>query len=127
MYTYDFVDYGGDKFRRLCSEAHAVHLLCAPSVGPGYDGVRAGEAPGGRSRRDGKTYDALWQAAIAAQPDLVTVTSYNEWGEATQIEPARARRGYRSYDGSWGLHGFAATRAYLTRTAYWTGLFHASG
>ena len=24
-----------DKFARICNEAHALHLLCAPSVGPG--------------------------------------------------------------------------------------------
>ena len=38
------MNFGGGKFVRLCNQAHAVHLLCAPSVGPGYDGVRAGEA-----------------------------------------------------------------------------------
>ncbi len=127
MYTYDFVDYGGDKFARLCTEAHAVHLICAPSVGPGYDGRRAGESPKGRSRLNGRTYDALWAAAIAARPEMVTVTSYNEWGEGTQIEPARPRRGYSSYDGSWGLRGAAAATAYLMRTAYWAARYHAAG
>jgi glycoprotein endo-alpha-1,2-mannosidase len=124
VYTYDFVDYGGDKFARLCSEARAADLLCAPSVGPGYDGARAGEAPGGRPRLDGRTYDALWEAAIAARPDLVTITSYNEWGEGTQIEPARSHRGYSSYDGSWGRRGGAAPTSYLVRTAYWASRFH---
>jgi hypothetical protein len=125
FYTYDFVNYGGDKFARLCAQAHRVGLLCGPSVGPGYDGVRAGEAPGGKARRDGATYDALWAAALAAQPDLVTITSYNEWGESTQIEPAVARRGYRSYEGAWGLHGRRAQTAYLDRTAYWSSRCHA--
>jgi glycoprotein endo-alpha-1,2-mannosidase len=125
FYTYDFVTYGADKFARLCTQAHNVGLLCGPSVGPGYDGVRAGEAPGGKDRRDGVTYDRLWAAALAAGPDLVTVTSYNEWGESTQIEPAVARRGYRSYDGAWGLYGRPAQTAYLRRTAYWAALSHA--
>src|SRR5438067_506169 len=57
FYTYDFINYGADKFIRLCQQAHAVHILCAPSVGPGYDGIRAGEAPVLTSRRDGVTYD----------------------------------------------------------------------
>ena len=125
FYTYDFINYGGGKFIRLCNEAHAVHLLCAPSVGPGYDGVRAGEAPVLSARRDGATYDNLWTAALAAKPDIVTITSYNEWGEGTQIEAAVPHRGYRSYDGAWGLLGVAAQSAYLMRTAYWTGRFHA--
>ncbi len=125
VYTYDFDTYGGGKFARLCSQAHALHLVCAPSVGPGYDGRRAGEASGTRPRRNGSTYDRLWAAALAATPDIVSVTSYNEWGEGTQIEPALPHRGYASYDGAWGLVGAAAETAYLTRTAYWAARLHA--
>lgn len=127
FYTYDFVDYGGATFTRLCNEAHRAGLLCAPSVGPGYDGTRAGEPAIVKPRRNGATYDALWSAAIAAHPDYVTITSYNEWGEGTQIEPAAARPGYRSYSGAWGLTGVAASTAYLTRTAYWAARFHSGG
>lgn len=125
VYTYDFVTNGGGMFARMCLQAHAVHLLCAPSVGPGYDGTRAGEAPVWQSRRNGATYDALWSAAIAARPDVITITSFNEWGEGTQIEPARPRPGYLGYDGAWGLTGRAARTAYLARTGYWAGRFHA--
>jgi glycoprotein endo-alpha-1,2-mannosidase len=126
FYTYDFINYGAAKFIRLCNQAHAVHLLCAPSVGPGYDGTKAGEAPVLSGRRNGTTYDNLWTAALASKPDMVTITSYNEWGEGTQIEAASPRRGYRSYDGAWGLLGAAAQNAYLMRTAYWTGRFHSN-
>ena len=35
VYTYDTLIYGGGKFARLCTQAHARGLLCAPSVGPG--------------------------------------------------------------------------------------------
>jgi glycoprotein endo-alpha-1,2-mannosidase len=124
VYTYDFVTYRGGRFARFCSQAHAHGLVCAPSVGPGYDGHRAGEPPTGRPRLNGATYDALWAAAVAAKPDVVSITSFNEWGEGTQIEPARAHRGYLDYSGAWGLSGSAARAAYLTRTAYWTGRFH---
>ncbi len=124
FYTYDFVNYGAAKFVRICMEAHRAHILCAPSVGPGYDGIRAGEPPVFKPRRDGATYDNLWRAALAASPDYVTITSFNEWGEGTQIEPAAERAGYLDYDGSWGLHGVAASTAYLARTAYWAARFH---
>jgi len=124
FYTYDFITDSGAKFIRLCEQAHAVHLLCAPSVGPGYDGVRAGEAPTVTLRRNGRTYDNLWTAALQAKPDMITITSFNEWGEGTQIEPAVARHGYNTYDGAWGLTGVPAQTAYLTRTAYWVGRFH---
>ena len=61
----------------------------------------------------------MWQAAVRASPDVVTITSYNEWHEGTQIEPARAAGGYLAYDGAWGRKGADAERAYLDRTAYW--------
>jgi glycoprotein endo-alpha-1,2-mannosidase len=124
VYTYDIVTYDGDSFARLCNQAWQARLLCAPSVGPGYDAGRAGDVMHRKPRRHGQTYDAMWQAALDAGPDVVTITSYNEWGEGTQIEPARRARGYRSYDGAWGLHGPAAARAYLDRTAFWTARYH---
>jgi hypothetical protein len=127
IYTYDIVTYGGNTFRRICDEAHRLHLLCAPSVGPGYDARRGSGDPVMKPRRGGRTYDSMWRLAIAAGADAVTITSYNEWHEGTQIEPAvpRRRAGYRylSYDGAWGLHGEAAEFAYLARTRYWSDLF----
>src|SRR5947209_7047584 len=118
--TYDIVVYGGNKFARLCTEAHARQLLCAPSVGPGYDARRGSGDPVVKSRRKGATYDAMWRSAVAAHADRVTITSYNEWHEGTQIEPAApsGRYGayrYLSYDGACGLHGRAASTAYLAR------------
>jgi hypothetical protein len=124
VYTYDFITNTGAKFARLCAQAHSMHIACAPSVGPGYDGHRAGEPPPVRARKNGVTYDLLWTAALAARPDVVSITSFNEWGEGTQIEPAQARRGYPGYDGAWGLVGPAAQTAYLSRTTYWTARFH---
>ncbi len=120
IYTYDVLVVLGDRFHRLCEQARKVRLLCAPSVGPGYDARRAGLDVRVRPRRNGATYDGMWRSALRARPDLVTITSYNEWHEGTQIEPARARNGYLAYDGAWGLRGRAAERAYLTRTAYWS-------
>ena len=131
IYTYDIVVYGGNKFARICAEAHAVNLLCAPSVGPGYDARRGSGDPKVKPRRNGATYDEMWRAAIAAKADLVTITSYNEWHEGTQIEPAaapRRRNGYRylSYDGAYGLHGLAAEFAYMIRTRYWSDVFRST-
>ena len=120
VYTYDVLLFTGALFPRFCTQARKAGLLCAPSVGPGYDARRATGDPRIRSRRDGATYDAMWRGAIDAGADVVTITSYNEWHEGTQIEPARSgRRGYQSYDGAWGKRGAAAETAYLARTAYW--------
>ena len=120
VYTYDVLLYDGRLFPRLCAQARKLGLLCAPSVGPGYDARRATPDRRVKPRRHGARYDAMWRGAVRAGADLVTITSYNEWHEGTQIEPARAgRRGYLSYDGAWGRTGRLAETAYLDRTAYW--------
>ncbi len=124
LYTYDVLLFDGGLFPRLCGQARRLGLLCAPSVGPGYDARRATGDDRVRSRRNGATYDSMWRGAVKARADLVTITSYNEWHEGTQIEPARAaRRGYEGYDGAWGLRGRAAETAYLDRTAFWVRRF----
>jgi glycoprotein endo-alpha-1,2-mannosidase len=142
IYTYDVTTYGPATFATLCARAHRAGLICAPSVGPGYDALRADGDTHYRPRNGGATYDAMWQAAIRAGADRITITSYNEWHEGTQIEPALTRlprslavagrrasspvtQTYSSYDGAYGLHGSAASRAYLERTAHWTAVYRA--
>jgi len=120
FYTYDILMYDGSKFGRLCEQARAAGILCAPSVGPGYEAWQATGDPRVKPRLFGETYDSMWRAAEHAGADLITITSYNEWGEGTQIEPAGHGGRYESYDGAYGLQGRAAERAYITRTAYWT-------
>jgi hypothetical protein len=120
LYTYDVVTWNGALFRRLCSQAHAAGLLCAPSVGPGYDARLATRHEAVRPRKDGSTYDRMWKTALKAGADVVTITSYNEWQEGTQIEPARVAVGMPSYEGAWGKSGLAAQRAYLAATTEWT-------
>jgi glycoprotein endo-alpha-1,2-mannosidase len=126
LYTYDVVTWNGALFRRLCAQAHAAGLLCAPSVGPGYDARLATRHEVIRPRNDGRTYDRMWRTALRANADLVTITSYNEWQEGTQIEPARVAQGMPSYEGAWGKAGMAARRAYLAATAGWTARLGAS-
>ena len=131
IYTYDIVTYGGGSFGRICGEAQRLHLLCAPSVGPGYDARRGDGDPRVKPRRNGETYDAMWRAAIQARADRVTITSFNEWHEGTQIEAAanathRGKYRYLSYEGAWGLHGPAAQYAYENRTAYWSSVFRST-
>jgi hypothetical protein len=126
VYTYDIVRYRSSSFGRICAQARVQHLLCAPSVGPGFDARRSTGATTLEPRRRGQTYDRMWRAALNAAPDMVTVTSYNEWHEGTQVEPAAVEprwAGYASYEGAWGRHGRAAENAYLWRTAMWSSIF----
>jgi hypothetical protein len=120
LYTYDVVTWNGALFKRLCAQAHAAGLVCAPSVGPGYDARLATRHEVVRPRNHGSTYDRMWKTALRAEADIVTITSYNEWQEGTQIEPARTAVSRPDYDGAWGKTGVAAQRAYLAATTAWT-------
>lgn len=66
----------------------------------------------------------MWTSALTAQPDLISITSFNEWGEGTQIEPAQAKvapdgRRYSQYDGADGEDPFF----YMKMTAEWAERF----
>jgi len=60
------------------------------TVIPGYDDRFVGRpAPRPVTERwGGETYRALWQEAVAADPDYVLITSWNEWHEGSEIEPS---------------------------------------
>jgi hypothetical protein len=60
------------------------------TVIPGYDDSKVGRpAPRPVTERwGGETYRALWQEAVAAHPDYVLITSWNEWHEGSEIEPS---------------------------------------
>ena len=124
VYTYDTLTYRGGMFARMCTAAHEQGLLCLPSVGPGYSALRATGDSRVLDRRGGKTYDSMWRAATRAGSDVATITSFNEWNEGTQIEPACRHEGYDSYDGAWGEQGTGADRAYLNRTRFWISRFN---
>lgn len=65
-------------------------MLFIPSVGPGYDDTRVRPWNGDnvRSRADGDYYRREFKAAMEVGPDFISITSFNEWHEGTQIEPA---------------------------------------
>jgi glycoprotein endo-alpha-1,2-mannosidase len=78
--------------------AHAAYLKMVAAAGPGkistvtiipgYDDRNTGR-PAPRPVTDrwgGETYRALWQEAIAAAPDYILITSWNEWHEGSELE-----------------------------------------
>ena len=136
VYTYDILTYRGRTFARLCNQAHRQHLLCAPSVGPGYSARRATGDTRAVARRGGKTYDAMWRAALARarrsrdDHELQRVARGNAdraRAEARRLRELRRRVGQarpsggdlipRAHDALVAaVHGLALTRAMRVRT-----------
>lgn len=98
FYTYfaanDFT-YGSSwkNWKSLSSFARKNGLLFVPSVGPGYvdTRVRPWNGKTTRQRRRGKYFRIGWKSALQTRPALISITSFNEWHEGTQIEPAVPR------------------------------------
>ena len=65
--------------------------LFAATVSPGYDDrrLRGPLRPTEPRGLHGERYDATWRAALAADPDWILVTSWNEWYEGTSVQPGR--------------------------------------
>ncbi len=64
--------------------------LYIPSVLPGFSAKRVGYAEDTYvPRQDGQTYNEQWTAALGTgiQPEMITITSFNEWHEGSMIEP----------------------------------------
>jgi hypothetical protein len=130
IYTYDPVRYNRIQFAVACGTARKYRLLCSPSVSPGHSAIRTFPSRTVVKRAGGERYDAQWLDAFNAGADVVSITSYNEWHEGTQIEGARVwcfPDGFCSsgYQGDYGRVGPAATRVYLDRTAAWAAAFRA--
>ena len=132
IYTYDILLFGGDTFDRFCKAAHSSSCSCLPSVGPGYDATRATGDLRIKPRRDGKTYDSMWRAAIHVEAgrrddhELQRVAR----GDADRAGPRHGRPGTpptldrtRATKARTGSHGKAAERAYLDRTRFWVRAF----
>ncbi|WP_258405450.1 endo-1,3-alpha-glucanase family glycosylhydrolase [Shewanella sp. FJAT-52076] len=103
----------------LADWASAHGKLFIPSVGPGYadDRIRPWNGANFKSREQGRYYDQMFSQALKTRPDIVTITSFNEWHEGTQIEPAAVKQlpDYRYLD-----YGDLPGDYYLKRTLDWS-------
>lgn len=78
------------NWQTLSSFATQNDLLFIPCVGPGYLDTRIRPWNGGntKNRESGVYYEQMFSAALNTDPDFIGITSFNEWHEGTQIEPA---------------------------------------
>ncbi|TWO34695.1 alpha-mannosidase [Seonamhaeicola sediminis] len=99
FYTYFASDgfvYGSttSNWSYLSKFAKKNGLLFIPSVGPGYldTRIRPWNDVNTKHRNNGSYYKDMFRKAIAQNPEFISITSFNEWHEGTQIEPAISKR-----------------------------------
>jgi glycoprotein endo-alpha-1,2-mannosidase len=68
--------------------ARQRNRICCLTVSPGSDARKAYKWDTQTDRLDGRTYRTYWDEATKASPDWIVITSWNEWGEGTEIEPS---------------------------------------
>lgn len=95
FYTYFAVDgltecSTTSNWKSMQEWADSEGLVMLPSIGPGYDDTRLNlwNTSCTRDRRNGEYYREMASAAFNAGVHYLGITSYNEWHEGTQIEPA---------------------------------------
>lgn len=86
-FSYGSTQRNWDSIKSFCEDNN---LLFIPSVGPGYidTSVRPWNFQNTRNRINGKYYETSLSAALEARPNFISITSFNEWHEGTQIEMA---------------------------------------
>jgi hypothetical protein len=96
-----------------------------PGINPGFSAVRIGYDKSTYVPREaGAAYEKRWQGMLdlGIEPPLVAITTFNEWHEGTQIEPAAAgitnSRGYTYED-----YDPLPPDGYLTLTRQWVDRF----
>jgi glycoprotein endo-alpha-1,2-mannosidase len=104
FYTYFASDgfvYGSTtkNWEQLSTFAKGNHLLFIPCAGPGYidTRIRPWNAQNTKTRDKGHYYKNMFLEAVKVKPDFIGITSFNEWHEGTQIEPAIPKT-FRDYD-----------------------------
>ena len=126
IYTYFVTNgftYGSSwvNWKSIAKFCSLQNLMFIPSVGPGYidTEVRPWNAANKRKRLDGKYYNESFSNALKVSPSVISITSFNEWHEGTQIEPAVEKitsdRKYLSY-GSKGPNFYLnLTRQFVSK------------
>lgn len=78
------------NWARMSKACRARGKGFSASVGPGYDdlSVRPWNAAATKDREGGRYYERMLRRAMDSGADEISITSWNEWHEGTQIEPA---------------------------------------
>lgn len=128
FYTYfasDGFTFGSssENWQSLSIWAKNNNKIFIPCVGPGYSDtrIRPWNAQNYKNRNSGKYYDAMFNTAIKSEPNIIGITSFNEWHEGTQIEPAKPKS-IKYYD--YEDYSPLKNNYYLLKTKKWSKLFN---
>ena len=95
FYTYFASDgfvYGStsSNWQYISAFAQQNNMIFIPCVGPGYidTRIRPWNGQNEKKRNSGEYYEQMFMSAINVNPNFIGITSFNEWHEGTQIEPA---------------------------------------
>ena len=77
-----------NKYQTASAVAKAHNRIFAPAVAPGFDDSVIRTPSMVISRSSYQTYVGTWYVALASQADWVFIDSWNEWHEATELEPS---------------------------------------
>ncbi|XP_030641061.1 glycoprotein endo-alpha-1,2-mannosidase isoform X2 [Chanos chanos] len=127
VYTYfatNGFSYGSSQnnwpaIKAFCNEHNLIFI---PSVGPGYvdTSIRPWNYRNTRNRINGKYYETSLRAALETKPPIISITSFNEWHEGTQIESAVPKTGSQ---GAYSDYLPLKPNFYLEITSRWAKKF----
>ena len=130
VYTYfaaDGFSFGSTftNWGTISNFAAKTDLLFIPSFGPGYNDlqVRPWNKAATRDRGSGAYYQEGFRSAVKhSRGGILSITSFNEWGEGTQVEPAvpkeEGSRVYLDYSPGGGDHYLQLTRKMSEQLTY---------
>lgn len=114
-FTYGSTPQNWDYLQKWATAHNKIFIPC---VAPGYidTRIRPWNNKTTRDRENGVYYDNMFQAVIDSKARFVGITSFNEWHEGTQIEPAVP---FNHRDFHYLDYGPFTPDYYLKRTSYW--------
>ncbi len=83
-----------DTINEFNEETRKGYIICenrltVGTVSPGYNDTKIRPDGAILPRNGNTTYQGYWENVLAYSVDWVLITSWNEWHEATEIEPSR--------------------------------------